>query len=252
MQPVARRAGLHGGLLPFRCAVQLVGPLGDGPDTGRGDDLVVPDVVDVILVGLVVLVFEQHVVFRVVGRVFDMRRAVHVADQMDDVFQIDRYGRVGQVAVIPEVADRQLKPVNGVALSRLEQFVAVAQVRAHGRRVPVVGEGVFGRLAVFVHPFGVVDDGVPAEILLDPFLGPFGEVAFGDLGDRFVAFAAPRPRRFGSGEGESRRKEQQKQFFHGLDGFGESVFSKKRYPGHRNTSSLCRGAKGRQKLSPSS
>lgn len=82
--------------------------------------------------------------------------------------------------------------------------------------------------------------------------GPFGEVAFGDLGDRFVAFAAPRPRRFGSGEGESRRKEQQKQFFHGLDGFGESVFSKKRYSGHRNTSSLCRGAKGRQKLSPSS
>lgn len=66
------------------------------------------------------------------------------------------------------------------------------------------------------------------------------------------AFAAPRPRRFGSGEGESRRKEQQKQFFHGLNGFGESVFSKKRYPGHRNTSSLCRGAKGRQKLSPSS
>ena len=181
-----------------------------------------------------------------------MRRAVHVADQMDDVFQIDRYGRVGQAAVIPEVADRQLKPVNGVALSRLEQFVAVAQVRVHGRRVPVVGEGVFGRLAVFVHPFGVVDDGVPAEILLDPFLGPFGEVAFGDLGDRFVAFAAPRPRRFGSGEGESRRKEQQKQFFHGLDGFGESVFSKKRYSGHRNTSSLCRGAKGRQKLSPSS
>ena len=190
MEPVARRSGCYG--LPFglRKAVQLIGPLADRPDARGGDDLVVPDAVDGEFVRLVVLVLEQHVVFRVVRRVLDVRRAVHVAHQMDDVLEVDLHGRIGEAAVVLQVLDGLLQSVDGVA-ARREHRILVTQFGVHGHGVPVVGELILGGMAVFVHPLGEVDDRVAPEVLLDALFGFFRQIAFGDLGDRLVAFASP-------------------------------------------------------------
>lgn len=115
VQPVAGRSGGDG--LPFglRNPVEFIGPFADGPDACGGDDLVVPNAVDVEFVRLVVFVLEQHVVFHIVGRVFDVRRTVHVAHQVNDVFEVDGYGRVGEAAVVFQVFDGQFQSVDGVA-----------------------------------------------------------------------------------------------------------------------------------------
>ena len=139
---------------------------------------------------LVVLVLEQHVVFRVVRRVLDVRRAVHVAHQMDDVLEVDLHGRIGETAVVLQVLDGLLQSVDGVA-ARREHRILVTQFGVHGHGVPVVGELVLGGMAVFVHPLGEVDDRVAPEVLLDALFGFFRQIAFGDLGDRLVAFASP-------------------------------------------------------------
>ena len=59
------------------------------------------------------------------------------------------------------------------------------------RRVPAVREGIFGGLAVFVHPLGIVDDRVPSEVFFDAFPGFLRQVALGDFGDGLVPLASP-------------------------------------------------------------
>ena len=76
-------------------------------------------------------------------------------------------------------------------MALVEQFVRVMETGIDRRRVPAVREGIFGGLAVFVHPLGEVDDRVAPEVLLDALFGFFRQIAFGDLGDRLVAFASP-------------------------------------------------------------
>ena len=191
MQPVAGRSGSDGLFVAFRKTVQFIGPFADRPDTRDGDDLVVPDAVDVELVRFAIFVFEKYVVFHVVGRILDVRGAVHVAHQMNDVFEVDGHGGIALLPVIFEDAYGGFQSVDGIAAFRVEQFVRVMETGIDRRRVPAVREGIFGGLAVFVHPLGIVDDRVPSEVFFDAFFRSLRQVAFGDLGNCLVPFASP-------------------------------------------------------------
>ena len=142
-------------------------------------------------VRLVVLVLEQHVVFHVVRRVLDVRRAVHVACQVDDVLEVDLHGRVGEAAVVLQVLDGLLQSVDGVA-ARCEHRILVTQFGVDRRGVPVVGELVFGGCGG-IRPSiwrSRRSSGLRGTSRCASWLF-FRQVALGDLGDGLVPLASP-------------------------------------------------------------
>ncbi len=122
-----------------------------------------------------------------IPRVFHVHGAMHVAHQVHEVFDRHQHRRIVQAAVILQPGDRLLDALHRIALC----VGNVLSVGVDRIAVPARSHLVSRRMAVHIHPRGIIDDRTAVEVFLDVLPGLGRQVALGDISDGVMPRLAP-------------------------------------------------------------
>ena len=125
------------------------------------------------------------------GGVFDMSRAMHITDKMQNILDVYSYRGIRKFLIVLKSLYRSLKSVDGVTFLRIQKIFIIFQRRIDGSRVPCGSELVLRSMTIVIHPFGEMYDGISAKVFFNLLLCRRFKMVFCDLGNGFVAFPAP-------------------------------------------------------------
>ena len=138
-----------------------------------------------------------------------MRRTVHVAEQMHQIFDMHQYRRVVELVIFGEQRNRLFDGHDAVALRarRLAHGRRTAKLRIDRSGVPVRRELIAFRTAPLIHPRGVVDDVVVSlEVLGNVLLRLGSHILPSDHRRNVVSQLVPRRGGKGNDKQHERRR----------------------------------------------
>ena len=113
---------------------------------------------------------------------------MHVADKMEKILDVHRNGRVRKILI---VLQKLYSFVNGRNCVTCFRIWRIHEVLVHPGHMPFGREGILRSMTVFIHPLGIVYDGVVSKVSLYYLSCRRLQVIVGDLGDGLMTLSSP-------------------------------------------------------------